>query len=47
VADRGPRDPDHHKALLPAGLGIVHATVEVHEREERPATRARAAVLVT
>jgi cation diffusion facilitator family transporter len=25
-----PRPPEHYKALLPAGLNIVHATVEVH-----------------
>ena len=25
-----PRPPDHYKALLPADLNIVHATVEVH-----------------
>jgi Co/Zn/Cd efflux system component len=26
-----PRPPQHYKALLPAHLGIVHVTVEVHE----------------
>jgi cation diffusion facilitator family transporter len=25
-----PRDPDHYKALIPDGLGIVHTIVEVH-----------------
>jgi cation diffusion facilitator family transporter len=31
-----PRDPGHYKALLPAGLGIVHATVEIHPRRAQP-----------
>jgi cation diffusion facilitator family transporter len=30
-----PRPPDHYKALLPPGLHIVHATVEVHATTER------------
>ena len=30
VVTRDPRLPEHYKALLPAGLNIVHATVEVH-----------------
>lgn len=42
VVTHEPRDPDHYKALLPVGLGVVHATVEVHECGEPPATRARA-----
>ena len=25
-----PKDPDHYKALIPAGTGIVHTVVEVH-----------------
>ena len=29
VADE-PRDPDHYKALIPAGAGIVHVSIEVH-----------------
>jgi cation diffusion facilitator family transporter len=32
VADE-PRDPDHYKALIPAGAGIVHLVVEVHPAE--------------
>ena len=30
VVTPSPRSPEHYKALLPAGLNIVHATVEVH-----------------
>jgi cation diffusion facilitator family transporter len=30
VVTPAPRPPEHYKALLPAGLNIVHATVEVH-----------------
>lgn len=30
VVTHRPRAPEHYKALLPAELGIVHATVEVH-----------------
>jgi cation diffusion facilitator family transporter len=30
VVANEPRDPDHYKALIPAGLGIVHTVVEVH-----------------
>ena len=33
------RDPEHYKALLPAELGVVHATVEVHECREQPTPR--------
>jgi len=29
-----PRPPEHYKALLPQGLNIVHATVEVHGMDE-------------
>jgi cation diffusion facilitator family transporter len=29
VAD-DPKDPDHYKALIPDGLGIVHTVIEVH-----------------
>jgi cation diffusion facilitator family transporter len=31
-----PRAPQHYKSLLPAGLGIVHVTVEVHPAEQGP-----------
>ena len=30
VVTPSPRPPEHYKTLLPAGLNIVHATVEVH-----------------
>jgi Co/Zn/Cd efflux system component len=30
VVANEPRDPDHYKAMIPAGLGIVHTIVEVH-----------------
>ncbi len=30
VVTPDPRPPEHYKALLPTGLNIVHATVEVH-----------------
>ncbi len=30
VVTPSPRSPEHYKTLLPAGLNIVHATVEVH-----------------
>jgi len=30
VVTPSPRPPEHYKALLPAGLNIVHATVEIH-----------------
>ena len=26
-----PQRPEHYKALLPAGLGLVHVAVEIHE----------------
>jgi Co/Zn/Cd efflux system component len=31
-----PRPPEHYKALLPAGIHIVHATVEVHDSTAPP-----------
>jgi cation diffusion facilitator family transporter len=30
VVTSEPRSPDHYRALLPAGLGLVHVTAEVH-----------------
>jgi hypothetical protein len=33
VVAREPREPDHYKRLIPGGLGIVHAVVEVHPAE--------------
>jgi cation diffusion facilitator family transporter len=30
VVTPSPRPPEHYKTLLPAGLNIVHATVEIH-----------------
>jgi cation diffusion facilitator family transporter len=30
VVTDSPRAPDHYKRLIPAGLGIVHLTVEIH-----------------
>jgi hypothetical protein len=41
VVTHQPCDPEHYKALLPAGLGVVHATVEVHECRRRPTTACR------
>jgi cation diffusion facilitator family transporter len=35
VVTPAPRSPEHYKALLPAGLHIVHATVEVHTAAPR------------
>ncbi len=38
VVTHDPRAPDHYKALVPPGLGIVHLAIEVHRctDEERP-----------
>ena len=36
VATDYPRSPEHYKALLPDGLGLVHVTVEVHDSREAP-----------
>lgn len=30
IVAKEPGSPDHYKALIPDGLGIVHVTVEVH-----------------
>jgi len=35
VVTPAPRAPEHYKALLPAELNIVHATVEVHVPSSR------------
>lgn len=35
VVTPAPRPPDHYKTLLPPSLNIVHATIEVHEAEDR------------
>jgi cation diffusion facilitator family transporter len=43
VVTDAPRTPEHYKALLPAGLGIAHATVEVHACRGHPARKLRAA----
>ena len=37
VVTHAPREPGHYRALLPADLGIVHATVEVQRCDEAPA----------
>ena len=37
VVTHAPREPGHYRALIPAGLGIVHATVEVQRCDEAPA----------
>ena len=36
VVTHAPREPGHYRALLPADLGIVHATVEVQRCDEAP-----------
>jgi cation diffusion facilitator family transporter len=36
VVSHAPREPDHYRALIPADLGIVHATVEVQRCDEAP-----------
>jgi Co/Zn/Cd efflux system component len=33
VVAPAPRTPDDYKQLLPGGLGIVHATIEVHQAD--------------
>jgi cation diffusion facilitator family transporter len=43
VVTHTPRPPEHYKALIPAGLGIAHVTVEVQECRERPTVQERAA----
>jgi cation diffusion facilitator family transporter len=40
VVTHAPYDPEHYKARLPAGLGIAHATVEVHMCREHASARA-------
>ncbi len=35
VVTPSPRPPEHYKTLLPNGLNIVHATVEIHEAPAR------------
>lgn len=37
VVAADPQSPDYYKSLLPAGMGIVHATVEVHAYGKEPA----------
>ncbi len=32
VVTREPKSPDHYKALLPQNLGIVHANIEIYQR---------------
>jgi cation diffusion facilitator family transporter len=39
VVTRQPKGPQHYKALLPGGLGLVHVAVEVHAAEEPPVSR--------
>ena len=36
VATHAPREPGHYRALIPAGLGVVHATVEVQRCDGAP-----------
>jgi Co/Zn/Cd efflux system component len=43
VVTHTPRSPEHYKALIPVGLGLVHATVEVQACGKAPAPRKRAA----
>jgi cation diffusion facilitator family transporter len=40
VVTHAPREPDHYRALIPADLGIVHATVEVQRCGEAPVRNA-------
>jgi cation diffusion facilitator family transporter len=40
VVTHEPREPDHYRALLPADLGIVHATMEVQRCDEAPVRNA-------
>jgi cation diffusion facilitator family transporter len=40
IVTHEPRDPKDYKALLPAGLRVMHVTVEVHACPERPLSRA-------
>jgi len=39
IVTHAPRPPGHYRALIPAALGIVHATVEVQECRNAPARR--------
>jgi cation diffusion facilitator family transporter len=34
LVTRDPKPPEHYKALVPRGLGVVHMAVEVHECDE-------------
>jgi Co/Zn/Cd efflux system component len=43
VVTHTPRPPEDYKALIPAGLGIAHLTIEVQECRERPTVQERAA----
>ncbi|MDO9712221.1 CDF family Co(II)/Ni(II) efflux transporter DmeF [Paracraurococcus lichenis] len=43
VVTHTPRPPEHYKALIPAGLGVAHVTVEVQECRETPIVHGRAA----
>ena len=42
IVSHEPRDPDHYKALLPAGRGLVHVTVEVQRCADDPGVRSAA-----
>ena len=43
VVTHAPRAPEHYRALIPAGLGIAHVTVEVQLCQDAPARHERAA----
>jgi cation diffusion facilitator family transporter len=43
IVTHTPRPPEHYRALIPSGLGIAHATIEVQECRDRPAAHGRAA----
>lgn len=34
IVTHAPRDPEHYRALLPADIGVVHSTIEVHRCHE-------------
>ena len=43
VVTHTPRPPEHYKALIPAGLGVAHVTIEVQDCGERSTVREWAA----
>jgi cation diffusion facilitator family transporter len=43
VVTHTPRPPEHYRALIPAGLGVAHITIEVQQCQDAPTVRDRAA----